>query len=54
MPTYEIDYEYDITEYANVQLAADNEEQAKEFGEEYVRDTYDDVHNIKVTGVKLI
>lgn len=52
MSNYEVEYSCDIPNWGLVTLPADNPEQAEEFAYDYVKDLYDVVSNIEITGVK--
>lgn len=52
MPNFEIDYSYTIREGSSVRLPADNAADAEFQGIQYVRDTYDDVENIEIDGIR--
>lgn len=52
MPNFEIEYEYKIKEFGAITLPADNTEQADEFGMEYIKETYDGISDIVITGIR--
>lgn len=54
MSFYEIDYAYKIKEWGVVTLEADDVEQAEDFGKEYVRESFPDVTEIEIEGIKEI
>lgn len=54
MAFYEVDYSYKIGEWGTVELEADTPDQADELGREYVYETFPDVTDITVDGVKEI
>lgn len=52
MTQYTVDFTYKIEEYGVVELEADDIEQAEEFAKEYITDTYPDVTDIAIDGIK--
>jgi hypothetical protein len=52
MPNFEVDFEYTIREYGSVTVPADNAEDAELRGTEYVKETFVDIDNIEITGVR--
>ena len=53
MPMYDIGFNYKVEEYGIVSLEADDDNQADEFGREYVRETYPDVVDVEIDYVRL-
>ena len=54
MTYYAVDFSYKIEEYGVVELEADNLEQAEDFAREYVAETYPDVMDVSIDGIKEI
>lgn len=52
MSMYEIEYEYKIKEYGVIQLPADNTEQADEYAQEYIKETFQDISDVAITGIR--
>lgn len=52
MAFYEIEFNYKVEEYGTVLLEADDVEQAEQFGQEYVKETYSDVTDITIDSIK--
>ena len=52
MPMYEIEYSYDIREGGATTVEADDNEQAEQYGREYVLETFDDIMNVSIDGVR--
>lgn len=54
MLEYDIEFEYDVHEWGDIILPANNLEHAKEEALKYVKETFPDVTNIKITDVQEI
>lgn len=52
MTNYAVDFSYKIEEYGVVELEADTLEQAEDFAREYVTETYSDVTDVQIDGIK--
>lgn len=52
MPNYEVDYSYDIEEYATYVTMADNQDEAENLTQRYVSDTFPQAKNIQVDAVR--
>jgi len=49
---YDIGFTYKVEEYGVVNLEADTEDQADEFGREYVRESFPDVSDIEIDYIR--
>ena len=52
MPNYEVDYSYDIEEFATYVTMADNADEAENLANKYVSDTFPQAKNIQVDAVR--
>lgn len=54
MAFYTIDFEYKVQEFGQVDLEADDPEQAELFAREHITEAYPEVLNVDITEVKEI
>lgn len=52
MVAYNVEYSYDVEEYDDVVVNADDTEQAEMFAKEYIQETYPEAKNIVIDTVK--
>jgi hypothetical protein len=54
MPNYEIDYSYTIREGGATKLTAEDAAEAQFLALQYVRETFDDVENVEIDGIRVM
>jgi hypothetical protein len=52
LTAYDINYSYQVEEFGNTIVNADDPEQAEMFGLEYVRETYPEANSVIIDSVK--
>jgi hypothetical protein len=52
MPNYEIEFTGKVQEWGNVELEADNPEQAEEFAREHILEVYPEYEDIEIEAIK--
>jgi hypothetical protein len=51
---YQIDYSYQVPEWGTIDLPADNEEQAREFALEQIKELYPEILEIQIDKVRVV
>lgn len=54
MPAYNVKFSYEVEEFGEVVINADDTEQAEQFGAEYVHETYPEANTVVIEEVKEI
>jgi hypothetical protein len=50
--TFEIDFQYKLPEYGQMEFTARDRDDAEDLAEKYVRETFEDATDIEITGVR--